>query len=758
MNYQPVIERSDYVPSSGEPFSAFGLSTADLFKILRRRLAFIVGTIVAVTVLGTVITFQLTPQYRAEAVLILDSRKQQIANIQDVVSGLPTDNSALRSELDVLTSRPLAGKVIDKLNLMSNPEFNTALQPPAKLIGPLLFWLSEDKQRAVDAWIAAVFHPSNPDAGKTPEQIQQDERTRVIDTFLNKLQVTTDGRSLTMKLDMDSKDPELAAKIVNTLGDMYLLDQLEARFDATKRANAWLTDRVAELKGEVSKAEDAVAQYQQQYNIISTDQGGDVVDQQLQGLNGQLVQAQADAQQAASRLKQVRSLIATNASVDSIPEVLASPTIQALRAQETQLVQNEAQLAAKYRDTHPLLIDARAQLRDVQDKIRIEINKVVVSLEQTVESANDKVAALQKAVDGLTQKVSRQNINEVHLRELEREADASRTLFENFLSEFKQTSAGPSIEDSDARVVSPADTPLEPNFPKKIIFLPASFMLGVIIAFGLTALLELLDNGFRSGDEIERQSGVSGLGMIPNLPAQVLSGIQPPDFVLKKPLSSFSEAVRAIRTALFHSNVDKPPKLILITSSVPAEGKTLLSVSLARSAAISGHKTLLLDADFRRPNVGKALGGDDGKTSVIDFIDAKGDLNSLIHHDEATGLDYFAAPSGVTNPLDLLSSHQFEKLLSLVRERYEFVFIDSPPVLAVADPLVLARLVDTVVFAVRWEKTPQQVVLGALKSLRGTNATIAGTVLSRVNVKRHMRYGYGDRGYYYGRYGAYYSK
>jgi capsular exopolysaccharide synthesis family protein len=331
-------------------------------------------------------------------------------------------------------------------------------------------------------------------------------------------------------------------------------------------------------------------------------------------------------------------------------------------------------------------------------------------------------------------------------------------LLENFLGEFKQTSAGPSIENSDARVVSPADTPLDPNFPKKIIFLPASLMLGVIIAFGLTALLEALDNGFRSSDEIEREAGVSGLGMLPNLPPQVLSGIEPPEFIVKKPLSSFSEAVRAVRTALFHSNIDSPAKLILVTSSVPAEGKTLLSVSLARSAAISGHKTLLLDADFRRPNVGKSIGGEEGKTTVVDFIDSKGDLKQLIRRDEATGLDYFAAPSGVTNPLDLLSSHQFAKLLAMVKEHYEFVFIDSPPVLAVADPLVLARLVDTVVFAVRWEKTPRPVVLGALKSLRGTGCTIAGTVLSRVNVKRHMRYGYGDRGYYYGRYGTYYSK
>jgi exopolysaccharide transport family protein len=792
MNVQiPVIPSES--PRLGDWPNEFGFSAVDILRILRRRAAFIIGIIVAVTGLGTLITLQLTPRYRAEAVLILDSRKQHIANIQDVVSGLPADDSALRSELDVLTSRPLAGKVIDKLNLMSNPEFNPALRSPPALLGPLFFWLNDDQQRAVDAWIRAVFRPSNPNAAKTPQEIERDTRIRVIDTYLKKLSVSTDGRSLTMRIAMESENPELAAKIVNTHGDLYLLDQLEARFEATKRANTWLTQRVAELKGEVSAAERAVEEYRQKFHIISSDRGTTVLSQQLAELNSQLVQAHADRDQAAARLKQVRTLLASRADVDSIPEVLASQTIQTLRAQESQLVQNEAQLAAKYRDTHPTLINARAQLRDVRAKIQIEINRIIVSLEQAVDTANNKERSLQAAVDKLTQQVANMNLTEVHLHELEREADASRTLFENFLSQFKQTSAGPSIEDSDARVVSPADTPLQPNFPKKVIFLSLSLVLGVVIALGLTALLEMMDNGFRNADDIERESGISGLGLLPNLPGRVLAALQsepvgerplstlsnpvraadaaqressarllrgsfPADFVVRKPLSSFSEAVRSIRTSLFYSNVDTPPKVILITSSVPSEGKTVLSAALARSAAMSGHKVLLLDADFRRPAVAKALGAPQNDVSVADLIAGKEAFGRIIQHDEATGLDFIAAPSGVTNPVDLLSSQQFVKLLDAVRGAYEFVFVDSPPVLAVADSLILARLVDAVVFAVRWEKTPKQVVLGALKQLRGTGATIAGSVLSRVNVKRHMRYGYGDRGYYYGRYGTYYSK
>jgi polysaccharide biosynthesis transport protein len=758
MNFQPAIVPHEYPQSVGESIGSQAFPATDLLKIVRRRLAFIVGTIVLVAGLGTLVTFQLTPKYRAEAVLILDSRKEQVTNIQDVMSGLPTDNSALRSQLDVLLSRPLASKVIDKLNLMSDPEFNPALAPPSALIGPLLFWLDESTQQSIDGWLHAVFRPTDENAGKTRQEIEQAARTLVIDTYLDKLLVTTDGRSLTIKLAVDSTRPDLAAKIVNTHGDLYLFDQLEAKFEATKRANTWLTERVADLKEQVRKAENAVEAYRQANQIVSSDRGATVISQQLAELNTALVVARTDRDQAEARLKQVRSLLKANSSVDSIPEVLASNTILQLRAQEGQLVQNEAQLASRYRDTHPTLINARAQLRDVRAQIRSEINKIVVSLEQAADTALNKEKSLQSAVTELTNKVSSMSVSEVQLRELEREADASRTLFQNFLGRYKETSAGPSVETSDARVVSPADPPLKPNFPKKMIFLPASLILGVIIAFGLTALLELMDNGFRSADQIESASGVAGLGMLPNLPVRLLSSVHPTDFVVKKPLSSFAEAIRAVRTSLFFSNVDAPPKVILITSSVPAEGKTILSVSLARSAAMSGHKTMLLDADFRRPAVAAGLGAGKVEATVADYVAGKFDLDGIIRRDEATDLDFIAAPSGVTNPLDLISSRQFANMLDALRERYEFVFIDSPPILAVADPLALARMADTVVFSVRWEKTPQQVVLGALKSLQAAGATVAGSVLSRVNVKRHMRYGYGDRGYYYGRYGTYYTK
>jgi polysaccharide biosynthesis transport protein len=398
MNFQPAIVPHEYPQSVGESIGSQAFPATDLLKIVRRRLAFIVGTIVLVAGLGTLVTFQLTPKYRAEAVLILDSRKEQVTNIQDVMSGLPTDNSALRSQLDVLLSRPLASKVIDKLNLMSDPEFNPALAPPSALIGPLLFWLDESTQQSIDGWLHAVFRPTDENAGKTRQEIEQAARTLVIDTYLDKLLVTTDGRSLTIKLAVDSTRPDLAAKIVNTHGDLYLFDQLEAKFEATKRANTWLTERVADLKEQVRKAENAVEAYRQANQIVSSDRGATVISQQLAELNTALVVARTDRDQAEARLKQVRSLLKSNSSVDSIPEVLASNTILQLRAQEGQLVQNEAQLASRYRDTHPTLINARTQLRDVRAQIRSEINKIVVSLEQAADTALNKEKSLQSAV------------------------------------------------------------------------------------------------------------------------------------------------------------------------------------------------------------------------------------------------------------------------------------------------------------------------------------------------------------------------
>jgi len=275
-----------------------------------------------------------------------------------------------------------------------------------------------------------------------------------------------------------------------------------------------------------------------------------------------------------------------------------------------------------------------------------------------------------------------------------------------------------------------------------------SVIMGGIVAF----TTEHLDNGFHSGEQIEKLAGVPFLGLVPTLGM----GKRPHDVVVQQPISIYAEAVRAVRTALRFSNVDAPPKIVLVTSSLPDEGKSTFALSIARSVARSGGRALIIDCDLRHPTLGGLMGKPEGSDLVAYFRDGA-DISELIQIDEASGLHFITAQGGTSNPQDLLASQQMRSFLLGLRERYDLVVIDAPPVLAVTDALVLSHLVDATLFLIRWERTPRPIALGALRLIQTQGRHLAGVVLTRVNVRRHAKYGFGDYGYYYGSYSKYYS-
>jgi capsular exopolysaccharide synthesis family protein len=724
----------------------------ELARIVQRRLSTIVGTVVAVTGLFVLLAFQLTPQFDAEAVLVLDSRQERVSSVQDVISGLSTDNAALRSELDVLMSRPLAAKVVEQTNLLNEPEFNTFARSRPSGFSRLFFWLDESNQLAVDQWFRAVFDSLRGQDQMSPEQQAAETMTRVVDEYLQHLTVRSDGRSLSIRLVFRSENPQLAAKVVNTHADLYLYSQLEAKFDATKRANTWLTQRVDELRGQVRTAEQAVQTYREKNNLVGANQNVSLFAQQLSDTNSQLAIARGERSQYEARLNQVRNQV----NIDSMPEVLNSVTIQRLREQEATATRQEAELAQRYGEKHPALNNARAQLRDLRSQIAAEIKKIVASLTNNVESARARENALQRNVNELMSKVADINMAEVQMREIEREAEASRMLFQNFLNRFRETSAGPSIDTPDARIISPADVPLVAAFPRKSLLIIAGFLFSLICAAVMVAVVEKFESGFRSPEEIERAIGVASLGLVPAVPSGVTASMAAEDYVIEKPLSSYAEAIRSIRTAITFTDFDNPPQSIAVTSSVPDEGKTTLAVSLARSSALAKRRTILVDCDLRRGGVAELLGAK-AEPHIVDFLNGTCTLDKLIQREESTGLHFIAAPNNVGNSLDLLNTTQFTNLLEALCKAYECVVIDTPPVLAVSDAMAVARRVDATVFAVRWGHTPENVVENAIKQIRSANLNLTGVVVTRVNLKKHVWYGYGDRGYYYGKYSGYYK-
>lgn len=727
-----------------------------ILAMLRRRKSVIFGTVAAVLLVTLLVLIQLTPRYTSSAELMLNTRQQNVVDIETVVSGLNVDAGAfqtgVQSEVNIITSRSLARRVVEKLGLMQDPEFNASLRQHSALdyINPL-YWLETAARRGMSL-VGLGAELERPREARTQEEEESAALSSVISAFLEHLTVSNDRRSYSIVVSFTSEDPEKAAVIANAVADQYLVDQLEAKFEATRRATAWLNERLADLREKVKESETALQAYREQANLIDN-QGQTVSAQQLSELNSQLILARTERAQTEARLRRVRELVKTG-GVDSSPDVLASPLIQRLREQESDLQRQQAELSGRYGERHPTMINLRAEIRDLRSKIDAEVNKIVLSLANEVEVARARESTLASNLASIQQNVGELSRASVRLNELQREADANRSLFETFLNRFKETSNQDQIIQPDARIISAAEVPAWPSFPRKKVILALALGISLFLGVFLALLIERLDNGFRSPEQVERLTGVPGLGLIPAVRASRKS--QPQDYLLQKPTSAYAEALQSVRTALHFSNVDHPPKVILVTSALPEEGKTTFSISLARLAARSGLKVVLVDGDMRRPKIARVLGLE-ADAGLRELLAGDALIPGVLHKDEPSGMHIIPSQPDTPGPQDLLGSRRMRDLIRQMSSLYDLVVIDSPPIIAVSDAIVLSGLADATLVMVRWETTPREVTISAIRQLRQSGGRIAGAVLTRVNMRKNARFSYGDTAYYYDKYKGYYA-
>jgi capsular exopolysaccharide synthesis family protein len=721
------------------------LDPRELWRKLWRRKTVIITTTVLLTLLGIYNVFQMTPRYTSEAFVMIDPRRTHLVDAEDVLSGLTADTETVQSEVEVLRSRGIAGKTVDKLGLDLDPEFNSALRPPSFL----------KRVFSPRTYLPASWFPK-VEEHLDPQQRKEIERAAVVDAFLNRLSVAAQGRSRVIRIAFESENPAKASAAANTLADFYIVAQLEAKFDATQRAAAWLSDRIEELRTQVKASEQAVEKYRAKAGLVQAGGGTTMATEQLSELNTQHILARTQRAEAEARLRQVQSAVNGGGGVDSVTEVLSSPLIQQLRQQQSEIERRLADMSQRYGELHPKMVSARAEEAGIDSKIRIEIDKIIQGLRNEVAVARAREASLSGSLDQMTQQAGVLSQSEVQLHALERDAAANRTLLENFMGRAKEIGSQGSFQEADAQIISRAEIPVVASYPKKTILIGVSFFgslfLGLLIAFAL----ELMDRGFRSTEEVEQAMGVPPLGLIPSLKGLRNIGKAPENYVIEKPVSAFSESIRSLRTSLMLSDVDHPPKVVLVSSSNPREGKTATVIALGRLMAGVGQRVLVIDCDLRRPKVHKVAGLKQ-LPGLVDHLAGEALLEEVIQQDPMTTLAVIAAGRQAPSPPDLLGSDQMRRLLREMSERYDFVLLDSAPVLAVSDTRMLARLADKTVFLVRWADTRREVAINALRQLRDTGASIAGVALTMVDVRRHAQYGYSDSGYYHGRSRKYYT-
>lgn len=729
-------------PDSG----ARGLMTTfvDFLQILWRRKVVVLTTVIVSCLIALVYLFTATPKYSAQVSILIQNKEDtfnQLAMIQAAITGGAAAGEDVLTEVEVVRSRRLAGKVVDGLDLVNDPEFNTSLQP-SNFVSDALSWLSPGK-------LLSLVMPAD-EAVSSDDRQKALEREKVIDRLLDNLSVSQLGASRLLFISFMSESPEKAARIANALADAYIVDRLDARYEETRRATDWLSQKIADLRAGLSEKEQVVEEFRKEAGLLAGTGGSTLITQQVSELSAQLIVARTSRAEADARLAQIRRLGQRPGGAAAAADVLGSPVVIALLNQEAEVKRMAAQLNDEYGERHPRMISVRAELRDVQAKISAEVAKVVQKLENDVGVAQAREASLQQGLDQLKRMMAQTNTADVHLRALEREVEADRTMLQSFMNRFEEMSAQLDLnQQSTVRILSRAIGPDQPSWPKKSLVMVVVFLGSTLLGIGLVFLLEQFDRGFRSGEQIEAQTGVRSLGMIPALEGSRRRVGDPVDYVLKRPASSFGESIRSVYTSILMATGNETAgHSVLITSCVPGEGKTTLSMCLARMYASSGRKVALIEADVRRPRASDVL-RIPAQPGLVELLTDRADLADVLHKDEKSGAYIIPAGGPGADPTHILASPGVRSVVDALSKNFDLIIVDSPPLMAVADARILAPQVDSAVLVVRWGKTHRNVVGLGLKKLFETGARVSGVVLAQVDAKKHAQYGYGDSAYYY---------
>lgn len=686
-----------------------------MLRPVAARWKMILGIVGGVVLLTALMLTQVTQRFTATATVLLETQRQTVVNVEAVLSGLTSDPVTVENQLQILQSREMARVVLTKLNLWDDPEFR--LPAGGGLISMLnpVNWFGSDGDEGV-----------------------KDGTEYSISKFLTRLTVTVKGRSSALAIAFTSASPDKAAAIANAIADQYVNGQVQAKISAGEQATKWLSVQVEDLGSQVKTAEQAVARYQSQYNLTDVE-GETVIDKQLMELNAQLAIARAMRATAEAKFNQT-------AGGGSVSAVTASVLMSDLRSQEALVMRKVAELASRYQDAYPALRDARAELANLRGKIGEEQGRIVGALKTDFAAAQQTEEALVASIARLEVAANAQRTSTVQLRQLQREANSVRTLYESMLTRLKETQGTNSMQVPDARVLSLAAAPANASSPNVMLIFGAIVPVSLALSILLAVLLQRLSNSYASARDIEDELDVQVIGTMPEL-ARVRARPDVAAYALEKPGSAFAESLRSVETGLALSNLDHPPRCILVTSAVPGEGKTVLAIGLARAMARKGGRVVLVDMDLRHAAVLKSTGAAAPARDLFDVLTGRSDLNACLSADPKSDTDILGIAVSPANAPDILGLPAVRALIGTLRERYDTVVIDAAPVLPVNDTKLLVRHVDAVVLAVRAGKAQREAVAEALDQIRDASGHVAGVVLTRADKKASGIYYGSSRAY-----------
>lgn len=730
------------------PIDLRGLATV----LLRRWLVVACG-VLGVVGLAVAWLLQVAPVYTATAQLLIDSRQQRLLNKTDsqYEIALALESSSIATEVTLIRSFSIARRVAERLRLDTATPAGTA--QPAQRAGPLAVLKS-----VVRGSEPGAPHQDTPGTADVPAGDPGALSPQML-AAIGMVQGGTVVRRLAatyfIEIAFSHRDPAMAAKLANAVAEAYLDEQLEARYQAAKRAAGWLSERLAALRLQLHASERALADHRAKYNLVSP-KGGTISDQQAAEVNAQLVSARAQTVEKKAKFDQAQKILSGGVGLETVAAVMDSPVIAALRQQEAALARSEADQLTRYGPEHPAIVKVRAERADIRRQMGREMSRLVQTLKTDYEFSLRKEQSLQSSLDELTLAGNRDDGAVIRLRELEREAQSNRVLFDNLLSRFKEVEQQTTVSGPESRIVAPAFKPTGPSYPNKRGTLMMALIAGLAFGVGAAFLLEYVESGFATIEQVEHVLKVPVLAIVPQLSKrerEFEGKVLPiPELVARRPLSQFGESIRSIRVGTQMSNIDEPPRLILVTSAVPSEGKTTIALSMAYSAAAAGQRVLVLDCDLRHPSSSRHFNLHEAP-GLTDLLLGEAPPEKVFAATSLPRLTIIPAGTTTRHPPDILGSERMRLLLDTLRTSYDAVYIDAPPTSPVIDAALLSTLVDKVVLVVQWRKTPRDVVRRSMQAIEQPRHRVAGIVLNNTQLGRMASYGT-----YYSYYGKQYQK
>jgi succinoglycan biosynthesis transport protein ExoP len=749
------VDRHPTPPEVASPAELY----AAVLAFLRRQFPVILFVLVLTFGLGAVYLFTTPPRFTGQASLIIDTRKVQLFQQQSVLGDVPVDSATVESQVEILRSENIALSVIKDLHLAADPEFAGGA---GGLIGTLL------------AVIPRLFARENPKS--------EFELTRLaLATFSGQLGIKRVGLTYVIEIGFQSVNPERAAQIANAVAEAYIVDQLEAKYQTTRRAAVWLQDRLKELRQQASTAERAVVDFKTKNNIVDT--GGRLLgEQQLAELNSALIQARAQTAEAKARLDRIEE-ITTRALPDerfadaaTVADTLKNDVITKLRSQYLDLAAREADWSGRYGRSHLAAVNLRNQMREIRKSILDELHRIAQTYKSDYEIAKAREESVQKGLAEVVSQSQTTSQAQIELRQLESASQTYRALYDNFLQRYMESVQQQSFPITEARLITQASRPLTKSYPNTFLILAVTGAGGIFLGFAIAMLRDISDRVFRTSNQVENSLQVDCLAVLPfvnDVRGKHPSGSDSADvaddrsilrddallnYVVDSPFSRFAESIRSIKIAADLNGVVKSTKVIAVTSSLPNEGKSTVAAALAQLMSHSGSRAILVDCDLRNPSLTRKLTPSAG-LGLLDIVSGKALLADTIWTDKATELAFLPAvvKSRLAHSSEILASEATKKLFDQLRDQYDYVVVDLSPLAPVVDVRAVTHLVDCFVFVVEWGQTRIDIVEQVLGAARGVYDNLLGVVLNKANMNKLSRYesyrGNYYRNRYYARYG-----